>query len=80
MTNSTLTSHRRRVQKLEAIRAQKSQHVVLVFFGTPEADTHADRLIEEGRAEAERLGKELQVLRIGYRSFSGCLSSEKGIN
>ncbi len=66
MTNSTLTSHRRRVQKLEAIRAQKSQHVVVVFFGTPEADADADKLVEEGRAEAERLGKELQVIRIGW--------------
>ena len=66
MTNSTLTSHRRRVQKLEAVRAQKGQHVVLVFSGTPEADANADRLIEEGRSEAERLGKELQVIRVGW--------------
>ena len=64
MTNSTLTSHRRRVQKLEAVRAQKGQHVVLVFSGTPEADANADRLIEEGRSEAERLGKELLIIRI----------------
>ena len=67
MTNSTLTSHRRRVQKLEAIRARKAQHVVLVFSGTSEADANADRLVEEGRAEAARLGKELQVIRIGWR-------------
>ena len=67
MTNSTLTSHGRRVQKFEAVRAQKGQHVVLVFSGTPEADTNADRLVEEGRAEAARLGKELQVIRIGWR-------------
>ena len=39
---------------------------VIVFFGTPEADADADRLVEEGRAEAERLGKELQVIRIGW--------------
>jgi hypothetical protein len=58
---------KRRVEKLEAIRAQKSQHVVVVFFGTPDADADADRLLEEGRAEAERLGKELQVIRIGWR-------------
>ena len=66
MTNSTLTSHRRRVQKLEAVRAQKGQHIVLVFSGTPEADANADRLIEEGRSEAELLGKELQVIRVGW--------------
>ena len=43
---------------------------MVVFFGTPETDANADRLIEEGRAEAERLGKEWQVLRIGWRSQS----------
>ena len=42
------------------------QHVVVVFFGTSEADANADRLIEEGRAEAERLDKELRVLRVGW--------------
>ena len=62
----SLRTLKRRVEKLEAIRAQKSQHVVVVFFGTPEADADADRLVEEGRAEAERLGKELQVIRIGW--------------
>ena len=62
----SLQTLKRRVEKLEATRAQKSQHVVLVFFGTPEADAEADRLVEEGRAEAERLGKELQVIRIGW--------------
>lgn len=40
--------------------------MVIVFFGTPEADADADRLVEEGRAEAERLGKELKVIRIGW--------------
>ena len=64
----SLQTLKRRVEKLEAIRAQKSQHVILVFFGTPEADADADRLVEEGRAEAERLGKELQVIRIGWCS------------
>ena len=63
----SLQKLKRRVEKLEAIRAQKSQHVVVVFNGTPEADADADRLVEEGRAEAERLGKELQVIRIGWR-------------
>ncbi len=62
----SLQTLKRRVQKLQAIRDQKSQHVVLVFFGTPEADANADRLIEEGRSEAERLGKELQVIRVGW--------------
>ena len=62
----SLQKLKRRVEKLEAIRAQKSQHVVVVFNGTPEADADADRLVEEGRAEAERLGKELQVIRIGW--------------
>ena len=64
MTNSTLTSHRRRVQKLEAVRAQKGQHVVLVFSGTPEADANADRLIEEGQKLANLLEKELRVTRV----------------
>jgi len=62
----SLQTLNRRVQKLEAIRAQKGQHVVLVFSGTPEADEQAERLIEQGRAEAERLSKELQVIRIGW--------------
>ena len=62
----SLQTLKRRVQKLEAIRAQKGQHVVLVFSGTPEADEQAERRIEQGRAEAERLGKELQVIRIGW--------------
>ena len=64
MTNSTLTSHRRRVQKLEAVRAQKGQHLVLVFSGTPEADANADRLIDEGQKLAKLLDKELRVTRV----------------
>ena len=67
MTNNSLASQRRRVQKLESVCAQKAQHVVVVFFGTHEADANAERLVEEGRAEAERLGKELQVIRIGWQ-------------
>ena len=63
-----LLTLKRRVEKLESIRAQKSQHVVVVFNGTPEADEQADKLIEQGRLDAERLGKELQVIRIGWRS------------
>lgn len=62
----SLQTLKRRVEKLEAIRTQKSQHVVVVFFGTPEADADADRLVEAGRAEAERMGKELQIIRIGW--------------
>ena len=58
---------RRRVQTLESVRAQKDQHVIVVFFGTTATDANADRLVEEGRAEAERLGKELQVIRIGWQ-------------
>ena len=57
---------KRRVQTLESACVQKDQHVVVVFFGTSEADANADRLIEEGRAEAERLDKELRVLRVGW--------------
>ena len=64
----SLQTLRRRVQTLESVRAQKDHHVVVVFVGTPETDANADRLVEEGRAEAERLGKELQVLRIGWSS------------
>ena len=62
-----LQTLKRRVQTLESTSAKKDQHVVVVFFGTPEADANAKRLIEEGRAEAERLGKELRVLRIGWK-------------
>ena len=62
----SLQTLKRRVEKLEAIRAQKAQHVVVVFNGTPEADEQAERLIEQGRLEAERLGKKLQVIRIGW--------------
>lgn len=67
----SLQTLKRRVEKLEAIRAQKGQHVILVFFGTPEADADADRLLEEGRAEAERLGKELKVVKIGFVQADG---------
>ena len=41
-----------------------------MFFGTPEADADADRLVEEGRAEAARLGKELHVIRIGWKTVA----------
>ena len=34
----SLQTLKRRVEKLEAIRAQKGQHVILVSFGQPEAD------------------------------------------
>ena len=61
-----LQTLRRRVQTLELACVQKDQHVVVVFFGTPEADADADRLVEEGCAEAARLGKELQIVRIGW--------------
>ena len=60
-----LLALKRRVEKLESIRVQKSQHVVVVFNGTPEADEQAEKLIEQGRFDANRLGKELQVIRIG---------------
>jgi hypothetical protein len=61
----TIQALRYRVEKLESIRAQKSLHVVVVFNGTPEADEQAEKLITQGRSYAERLGKELQVIRIG---------------
>ena len=66
----SLQTVNRRVQKLESIRARKAQHVVLVFSGTPEADANADKLIEDGHAQAERLGKELQVIRICWMNRS----------
>ena len=69
----SLRTLKRRVQKLESVCAQKEQHVVIVFSGTSEADANADRLIEEGRAEAERLGKELRVFRVGWiREHTPC--------
>ena len=69
----SLRTLKRRVQKLESVCAQKEQHVVIVFSSTPEADANADRLIEKGRAEAERLGKELRVLRVGWiREHTPC--------
>jgi hypothetical protein len=64
----SLLALKRRVEKLESIRAQKSQHVVVVFNGTPGADEQSEKLIAQGRLDAERLGKELQVIRIGWRS------------
>ena len=70
----SLQTLKRRVEKLEAIRTQKGQHVILVSFGTPEADADADadadRLVEEWRAEAARLGKELHVIRIGWKTVA----------
>ena len=63
----SLRTLKRRVQKLEPVCAQKEQHVVIVFSSTSEADANTDRLIEEGRAEAERLGKELRVIRVGWK-------------
>ena len=62
----SLLTLKRRVKKLESIRAQKSQHVVVVFNSTPEADAEAERLLYEGQAEAKRTGKTLQVIRIGW--------------
>ena len=62
----TLLTLKRRVAKLESIRFQKSQHVVVVFNGTPESDEQSEKLIAQGRLEAERLGKKLQVIRIGW--------------
>ena len=67
----SLLTLKRRVEKLESIRTQKSQHVVVVFSGTPEADQQADKLIAQGRLDAERRGKELQVIRIGWQR-GGC--------
>jgi hypothetical protein len=62
----SLQTLKRRVEKLEAICAQKRQHVVVVFNGTPEADEQAEKLFAQGRLDAERLGKKLQVIRIGW--------------
>ena len=62
----SLQTLKRKVEKLEAVRAQKAQHVVVVFNGTPEANEQAEKLIAQGRLEAERLGKVLQVIRIGW--------------
>jgi len=64
----SLLALKRRVEKLESIRAQKSQHVVVVFNGTSDADEQSEKFIAQGRLDAERLGKELQVIRIGWRS------------
>ncbi len=66
----SLQTLKRRVQTLESVLTQKDYHVVVVFFGTPEADANADRLVEEGRAEAEQLCKALRVIRIGWKSDS----------
>ena len=57
----------KRLQWLESIRAQKAKFVVLVSVGTPEAGANVEKLIEERRAEAHCRGKELQVIRIGWR-------------
>jgi hypothetical protein len=63
----SLLALKRRVEKLESIRAQKSQHVVVVFNGTSDADEQSEKFIAQGRLDAERLGKELQVIQIGWR-------------
>ena len=62
----SLSALKRRVEKLESTRAQKSQHVIVVFNGTPEADEQSEKLIAQGRLDAERLGKGLKVIRIGW--------------
>jgi hypothetical protein len=62
----SLQTLKRRVGKLEAIRAQKSEHVVVVFHGTPEANELAKAQIEEGRLVATKLGKDLRILRVGW--------------
>jgi len=64
----SLQTFKRRVEKLESIRARKAQHVVLVFSGTPEADTNADRLIREQQKIAKLQGSELNIVRVRWQS------------
>ena len=64
MSLKTLTL---RVQSLESARAQRDQHTIVVFVGTPEADAKANMLIKEEGAKAEQLGKDLKVLRIRWK-------------
>ena len=64
----SLQTFKRRVEKLESVRVRKAQHVVLVFSGTPEADTNADRLIREQQKIAKLQGSELNIVRVRWQS------------
>ena len=54
-----------RISKLEQSKQADNLHVVVVFVARPEDESTAEREIAEGRALAKRLGKTLQVIRVG---------------
>ena len=66
MANTSLTSQRRRIAKLEALRAKRQPLSLLVFVGTPEANLIAQARIDEAQAEAVHQGRELQVTRVKW--------------
>jgi len=66
VTNTSLTSQRRRVVKLEALRAKHQPLSLLVFVGTPEANLIAQAQIDEAQSEAVRQGRELRVTRVKW--------------
>jgi hypothetical protein len=68
----SVQSLKRRVAQIEAERARQSEYVVVVFFGTAEADADALVRVEAARLEADRQGKTLQVIRIGWSPQEPC--------
>ena len=56
-----------RITKLEQSKQDDNLHVVVVFVARPEDEPSAEKEIAEGRATAQRLGKTLQVIRVGWR-------------
>lgn len=66
MANTSLTSQRRRVAKLEALRAKHQPLSLVVFVGTSKANLIAQAQIDEAQSEAVRQGRELQVTRVKW--------------
>lgn len=55
-----------RIAKLEQSRPQKDAHVVMVFISKPEDEAPAAQQIADAKFEADRMGKDLEVIRIGF--------------
>ena len=66
VSNTSLTSQRRRVAELEALRAKHQTLSLFVFVGTSKANLIAQAQIDEAQSEAVRQGRELQVTRVKW--------------